>query len=93
MPVQGAGGRKEEIMKYKLFEDVVLTTDIQEKNLKKGDLATVIEYHAVSTGEAGYSLEVFNVFGDTIKVVTVKESAIEALTENEVFSVRELAVA
>ncbi len=80
-------------MKYELFGEVVLNKDIPEKKLKKGDLATVVEYHPVSEGEDGYSLEVFNVLGDTIAVITVEESAIESLTINEVFSVRELAVA
>ncbi len=80
-------------MKYELFEEVVLNEDIPEKKLKKGDLATVVEYHPVSEDEDGYSLEVFNVLGDTIAVITVEESAIESLTKNEVFSVRELAVA
>jgi len=80
-------------MKYELFGEVVLNKDIPEKKLKKGDLATVVEYHPVSEGEDGYSLEIFNVLGDTIAVITVEESAIESLTINEVFSVRELAVA
>ena len=32
--------------------------------------------------------EVFKALGDTIKVVTLSESAIAPLTENEIFSVR-----
>jgi len=79
-------------MRYKLFREVVLKTDIPAKNLKKGDVATVVEHHPVSDGEDGYSLEVFNALGNSIAVVTVEESAIESLTENEVLSVRELAV-
>ena len=80
-------------MNYKLFAEVALNKDIPEKKLKKGDLATVVDYHPVSEGEDGYSLEVFNVLGDTIAVITVEESAIESLKKNEVFSVRELVVA
>lgn len=80
-------------MKYKLFGEVVLKKDIPEKKLKKGDVATVVEYHPVSDGEDGYSLEVFNALGDTIAVITVEESDIESLTANEVFSVREVALA
>lgn len=80
-------------MNYKLFVEVVLKKDIPEKKLKKGDVATVVEYHPVSDGEDGYSLEVFNALGDTIAVITVEESDIESLTANEVFSVREVALA
>ncbi len=79
-------------MKYKLFGEVVLKRDLPEKNLRKGDVATIVEYHHVSAGEDGYSLEVFNALGDTIAVITVEESAIESLRANEVFSVRELAL-
>lgn len=80
-------------MKYKLFEEIVLNRDVPGKNLKKGDVATIVEYHPVVGGEDGYSLEVFNALGDTIAVITVPESAIEPLTELEVFSVRPLEAA
>jgi len=78
-------------MKYNLFEEVVLARDIPEKGLKKGDVATVVEHHPMPGGEDGYSLEVFNAVGDTIAVITVPESLIESLKEDEVFSVRSLA--
>ncbi|MDM8536333.1 DUF4926 domain-containing protein [Desulfobacterales bacterium HSG17] len=78
-------------MKYKLFEEVVLSSNIPGKNLRKGDIATIVEYHPVSEGENGYSLEIFNSVGDTIAVITVPESSIKPLTADEVFSVRPLA--
>ena len=77
-------------MKYKLFQEVVLLKDIPEKKLKKGDVATIVEHHPSNTSEDGYSLEVFNALGDTIAVVTVSESEIETLKENEVLSARSL---
>ncbi len=80
-------------MKYNLFEEVVLSKDIPEKRLKKGDLATIVEHHPNPDGEDGYSLEIFNVLGDTIDVITIPESGIEALRENEIFNVRSLAIA
>jgi hypothetical protein len=80
-------------MRYELFEEVVLTKDISEKKLKKGDVATVVEHHPVSNGADGYSLEIFNVLGDTIAVITVDESGIEPLTVDEIFSVRLVTVA
>jgi len=80
-------------MKYELFEEVVLSRDIPAKRLKRGDVATIVEHHPVSGGEDGYSLEVFNALGNTIAVVSVAESVIEPLIEDEVFSVRSLATA
>ncbi|MCK8603176.1 DUF4926 domain-containing protein [Desulfoferrobacter suflitae] len=78
-------------MKYELFEEVVLTRDLPDKRLKKGDVATIVDHHSVPDAEDGYSLEVFNALGNTIAVLTVAESLIEPLTEDEVFSVRSLA--
>jgi hypothetical protein len=78
-------------MKYQLFQRVALAQDLPEENLKSGDVATIIEYHPVSAGEDGYSLEIFNALGETIAVITVPESAIQPLTSNEVLSVRSLA--
>jgi len=78
-------------MKYELFEEIVLSRDIPEKNLIKGDVATVVEYYPAPVCEDGYSLEVFNALGDTIAVITVSESAIQSFSENEVLSVRLLA--
>jgi hypothetical protein len=80
-------------MKYKLFQEVVLLKDIPSKRLKEGDIATVVEHHSVSEGENGYSLEVFNALGNTIALITVSESEITPLTEDEIFSVRLLKAA
>ena len=78
-------------MKYKLFEEIVLSRDIPEKQLKAGDVATIVEYYPVAGGEDGYSLEVFNAVGDTIAVITLPESAIQSFSEHEILSVRSLA--
>ncbi|MGD9855746.1 MAG: hypothetical protein AB7U20_12445 [Planctomycetaceae bacterium] len=43
--------------------------------------------------EPGVVLEVFNALGESIKTVVVKESDIEPLQADEVFSVRQLASA
>ena len=77
-------------MKYELFKEVALFRNIPEKILKKGDVATIVEYHPVDDSIDGYTLEVFNVFGDTIAVITVSESDIEPLREDEVFNARAL---
>lgn len=80
-------------MKYERSEEVVLRQDIPEKKLRIGDVAAIVEYHPVSVGEDAHCLEIFNALGDTIAVVTVAESAIESLREDEIFSVRSLATA
>lgn len=80
-------------MKFQLYKQVALARDIPEDGLRKGDIATVVEHHPSPKrgGEDGYSLEIFNAVGDTIVVTVVPESAIEALREDQVLSVRPLA--
>lgn len=80
-------------MTYKNYTEIVLAKDLQEKGLKKGDVATIVDHHPVSHGEDGYSLEFFNALGTTLAVVTIPESSIEPLRENEIFNVRALEVA
>ncbi|NOZ60683.1 MAG: DUF4926 domain-containing protein [Calditrichaeota bacterium] len=79
-------------MKYELFKEVSLAKDMPEKGLKKGDVATIVEYHPGDNSPDGYTLEVFNVFGDTIAIVTVSEDDIEPLKENEIFTARTLEI-
>ena len=78
-------------MKFKLFQQVALARDISEKNLKMGDLATVVDTHPADGGEVGYSIEIFNAVGDTIAVTAVSESFLQELTDNEILHVRSLA--
>ena len=79
-------------MRYELFTRVALKTNLPEHGLTSGDLATIVEHHPGRPGqEPGYSLEVFNAVGETVAVVTVRESQIETLTPREVLHVRLLA--
>jgi hypothetical protein len=48
------------------------------KDSGEGDMAMIVEFHPVSEGEDGYSLEVFNAMGETITIVTVPESTTHA---------------
>ena len=78
-------------MKIDLFKRVALKIEIPEHQLRKGDVATVVEHLPAKKGEDGYALEVFNAVGDTIAAVTVPESAVEPLTADKIPSVRPLA--
>jgi hypothetical protein len=78
-------------MGFQLFTKVALKVDLPEKKLRRGDVATVVEAHPGHPGqEPGYSLEVFNAVGETLAVVTVRESHIEELKNDEVLHVRRL---
>jgi hypothetical protein len=76
---------------FELYTDAALVRDIPEYRLRRGDVVKIIDLHASSNGENGYSIEVFNALGDTIAVTAVPESALEPLRNDEVLSVRTLA--
>jgi Domain of unknown function (DUF4926) len=79
-------------MKFEMFSRVALKTDALEHGLRRGDLATIVEYHKGRPGqEPGYSLEVFNAVGETVAVITLRESQIESLSAKEILHVRPLA--
>lgn len=77
-------------MKFPLFSRIALTEDLPAENLRRGDVATIVEAYPGRPGqEPGYELEVFNAIGHTIAVTTVRESQVEALRSDEVLSVRQ----
>jgi hypothetical protein len=79
-------------MKFEMFSRVVLKTDVSEHGLRRGDLATIVDFHPGVPGqEPGYSLEVFNAVGDTVAVIALGESQIEALREDEILCARVMA--
>ncbi len=76
-------------MRPELYERIALTRDVPEERLKKGDVATLVEYlENPSGGEQGAILEIFNVMGDSIDIATVPVSAIEALRADQIPAVR-----
>jgi Domain of unknown function (DUF4926) len=76
-----------------LYTDAALTRDMPELRLRRGDLVKLIDRHVAPDGEEGYSVEVLNALGETIAVTALPASALEALREDEVLSVRPLAPA
>ncbi len=60
-------------MKLPLYSEVVLVRDAPEHNLRVGDVGTVVERHDVAGLEPGYSLEFFDMLGNTVAVVTLPE--------------------
>lgn len=82
-------------MKFPLYSRVALAVDLPEEGIRRGDVATVVEYHAAPSTEteAGYSIEVFNAVGETLAVLTLPQSQLEALRPDEVLSVRRPCVA
>jgi len=68
-------------MAFELYTDVILTRDVPEEALRAGDVGTVVDRHVVpGVAEEGYSLEFFDMTGNTVAVVTLPASALRVPT-------------
>lgn len=79
-------------MKFPLYTDVALARDVPAYRLRRGDLVRPVEHHVAPGGEEGYSVEVLGAKGQTLAVIAVESSALEALRDDEVLSVRAMAI-
>ena len=79
-------------MKHNLFDRVTFTGDVPQHNLQVVDESTVVEHHVGAQGqEEGYTVEAFNAVGESVAVVTLKESEIDSLNAKGILHVRPLA--
>jgi Domain of unknown function (DUF4926) len=60
------------------YQDVVLLHDIPEEGVCAGDVGTVVDRHDVPGREPGYSVEFFDMLGNTVAVVTLPATALRA---------------
>lgn len=77
-------------MTLELYADAVLTCDVPEHRLKRGDLVKFVDHHIAPDGTEGYSIEVFNAVGDTLAVTAVPNTALEPLREDEILYARSM---
>ena len=75
-------------MTPELYQETALTRDLPEYELKAGDIATLVDFVSHPTGgEEGCVLEVFNAVGESLAVIAVSVSAVEALRADEILTV------
>ena len=79
-------------MPFEPFSDVILTVGLPDEDLKAGDVGTVVERHVVPGMEEGYSVEFFDMSGETVAVVTVPASQLRCPTRADRPAVRPTAV-
>ena len=81
-------------MTLELYQEVALTRDLPEYQLRAGDIATLVDFVShPSGGEDGCLLEVFNAVGESITILAVPISTVEVLRPDEILTVRSLAQA
>ncbi|MDJ0692207.1 MAG: DUF4926 domain-containing protein [Xenococcaceae cyanobacterium MO_188.B32] len=78
-------------MNFSLYSDVILLQDLPEEGLYTGDIGTVVEVHNVPGLETGYSVEFFDMLGNTVGVVTLPMSCFRFPTRADRPSVRLMA--
>ena len=62
------------------YQDIVLLRDIPEEGLCAGDVGTMVDRHDVPGRETGYSVEFFDMLGNTVAVVILPASALRTPT-------------
>ena len=67
-------------MNYQLYSDVILLCNLPEEGLYTGDIGTVVEQHYVEGLETGYSVEFFDLLGNTVAVATLPGSYLRSPT-------------
>jgi hypothetical protein len=78
-------------MPFDMYGDVILTRDIPEHRVRAGDVGTVVERHvAPGVSEEGYSVEFFDMAGNTVAVATLAASALRQPTAADRSAVRAL---
>lgn len=81
-------------MNFELYSEVVLQHGVPEEGLVAGDIGVVVERHDVAGHETGYSVEFFDMLGNTVSVATLPANALRAPTHADRPAVRsELVVA
>jgi len=65
-------------MDFQLYGDVILERDVPKQGLRAGDVGTMVDRHDVPGHEVGYSVEFFDMLGNTVAVVTLPGSALRA---------------
>ncbi|WP_341738241.1 DUF4926 domain-containing protein [Microcoleus sp. CAWBG640] len=75
-------------MNYQLYSDVILLCNFPEEGLYPGDIGTVVEQHHVEGLETGYSVEFFDLLGNTVAVATLPGSYLRSPTSADRPTVR-----
>jgi hypothetical protein len=70
------------------LDTVILTRDMPQQKLRKGDLGAVVLVHK---GGTAYEVEFVTLGGETLAVVTLPADAVRAVTGSEIAHAREVA--
>ena len=63
-----------------MYGDVILTRDVAEHGLRAGDVGTVERHDVAGVIDEGYSVEFFDMMGNSVALVTLPGSALRLPT-------------
>jgi hypothetical protein len=66
------------------LDTVVLTDDLPEHGLKRGDIGTVVLLH----GQTGYEVEFMTLDGETIAVISLASNQVRPIRRREIAQAR-----
>jgi hypothetical protein len=69
------------------LDSVVLTVDLPEHRLQRGDMGTVVLVH----DDRGYEVEFVALNGDTLAVVSLEKSQVRSIGAGEIAHARQVA--
>lgn len=72
----------------KELDDIVLTEDLPEHGLKRGDVGTIVLVH----DQAGYEVEFMTLTGETLAVLSLFPQQIRAVGRREIAQARTVEV-
>jgi len=75
-------------MNFQLYTDVVLQSDLPEEGLRAGDIGTVVDRHDVADLAPGYSVEFFDMLGQTVAIATLPGRLLRVPTHSDRPTVR-----
>jgi len=70
------------------LEDVILTCDLPEHDLRRGDIGTVVLVHQAGKG---YEVEFTTLDGETVAILTLMAKQVRPSKPREIAHVRDLA--
>ena len=73
-------------MRFKLLETVVLNRDLPDRRLKSGDLGAIVHIYEPD----GLEVEFVSAAGMTEALLTLKESDVRAVSDDDLITVRQL---
>jgi hypothetical protein len=71
-------------MMIKELEQAILTVDVPEHGLQRGDIGTVVLVH----GEDGYEVEFVALDGETVAIVSLRASDVRPIASREIAQAR-----